>query len=329
MLPVLCALLVVDAPLAGAVLVVDPGHGGQRYSRSYTGGTRGVNSKLTESELNLRVGLALATKLEVAGATVHRTRTCDRRLSREGSSTSDELHARVDHFDKFNPHVFVSIHHNAGGPTASGHTALYKHNAADPTLYEACARAFNDALDGAVPGPKRALIGPTGNYHILRETEVPGTITEGGFQTNPGFDEESSRPDYPEREAAALLKGAVAYWAAHKPALVALRDKRVPKPGRVTATDLDPTFQAEMAKLLERVAPGGSYTAAKAPDYVAAFKGTLADPAGFAVTAAASGETIKLAGRVTDKGHHDRLIDLFVAMKLVALDNGVELPAEK
>ena len=185
MLAVLCTLLVADAPLAGAVIVVDPGHGGQRYSRSYTGGTRGVNSKLTESELNLRVGLALAAKLEAAGATVYRTRTYDRRLSREGSSNSDELHARVDYFDKFNPYFFVSVHHNAGGRGASGHTALYKHNAADPTLYEACARAFNDALEGAVPGPKLALIGPKGNYHILRETDVPGTITEGGFQTNP------------------------------------------------------------------------------------------------------------------------------------------------
>ena len=34
-----------DPPLAGAVIVVDPGHGGQRYSKSYTGGTRGVASE--------------------------------------------------------------------------------------------------------------------------------------------------------------------------------------------------------------------------------------------------------------------------------------------
>src|SRR6516162_6508314 len=46
-------------PLKGAVIVVDPGHGGQRYSKSYTGGTRGVVSKVTESELNLRVAVEL------------------------------------------------------------------------------------------------------------------------------------------------------------------------------------------------------------------------------------------------------------------------------
>lgn len=329
MLALLCTLALAadDKPLAGAVIVVDPGHGGQRYSRSYTGGTRGVTSRLTESELNLRVGFALAKKLEAAGATVHLTRTYDRRLSREGSSQRDELHARVDYFDRFNPHFFVSVHHNAGPATATGHTALYKHNAADPTLYEACARAFNDALEGAVPGPKRRLIGPDGNYHILRETDVPGTITEAGFQTNPAFDELSNRPDYPDREAAALLKGAVTYWTAHKPALVALRDKRQPKPGgKVTATDLNSAFQGETAKLLERVAPGGRYEAGKAAEYVTAFKATLTAPTGFAVTATVQGEAIKLGGSVADKTHHDRLIDLFVAMRLVALDNAIDFP---
>jgi N-acetylmuramoyl-L-alanine amidase len=326
MLALLCLFLAADKPLAGAVIVVDPGHGGQRYSRSYTGGTRGVTSNLTESELNLRVGLALAAKLEAAGATVYRTRTTDRRLSREGSSRADELHARVDYFDRYNPHFFVSVHHNAGPATATGHTALYKHNAAEPALYEACARAFNDALEGAVPGPKRPLIGPKGNYHVLRETDVPGTITEAGFQTNPAFDAESNKPEFPEREAAALFKGAVSYWSDYHRVLMAHRGKRDPKPpGRVTATALDPAFQAEMGKLLGTVAPGGKYNPAKAADYVAGYKGTLADPAGFAVTAVAEGQTVKLAGRVTRKEHHDRLIDLFVAMGLVALDNAVEL----
>src|SRR5437588_8746876 len=82
--------------LEGAVIVVDPGHGGQRYSKSYTGGTRGVASGLTESELNLRVALELERLLNRAGATVFLTRRGDHRLSPEGSSGADELHARVD-----------------------------------------------------------------------------------------------------------------------------------------------------------------------------------------------------------------------------------------
>src|SRR5437588_3216464 len=87
-----------SGPLAGAVIVVDPGHGGQRYSKSYTGGTRGVASGLTESELNLRVAVELAKLLKEKGATVYMTREADHRLSPEGSSAADELHARIDFF---------------------------------------------------------------------------------------------------------------------------------------------------------------------------------------------------------------------------------------
>src|SRR5688572_14877169 len=176
-----------DGPLAGAVIVVDPGHGGQRYSRSYTGGTRGVTTGQTESELNLRVAGELVKYLRENRATVHLTREADHRLSAEGSSNKDELHARIDFFEHHNCHFFLSVHHNAGPATATGHTALYKHNAADDTLYESLARTVNDSFADAVPGPKRNLI--KGSYHILRETDIPGTISEAGFLTNREFDE--------------------------------------------------------------------------------------------------------------------------------------------
>jgi N-acetylmuramoyl-L-alanine amidase len=211
-----------DPLLKGVVIVVDPGHGGQSYSRSYTGGTRGVTSKLTESELNLKVAVELAKLLREQGATGHLTREADHRLSPEGSSNKDELHARIDFFEYHNCHFFLSVHHNAGRPNAKGHTALYKDNAAFDTLYESLAREVNDALEEFVPGPKLKLT--KGSYHILRETSIPGTITESGFMTNKEFDELSERPDYPRREAGAIAKGAVRYWMTHKDALVALRE---------------------------------------------------------------------------------------------------------
>src|SRR5687767_9003026 len=120
-----------DLPLAGAIIVVDPGHGGQGYSKSYTGGTRGAVSRMTESELNLRVAFELARLLKEQGATVHMTRVANHRLSREGSSNKDELHARIDFFEHHNCHFFLSVHHNAGGGKSTGHTTLYKHNATD------------------------------------------------------------------------------------------------------------------------------------------------------------------------------------------------------
>lgn len=326
--------LVDEQPLKGAVIVVDPGHGGQRYSKSYTGGTRGVASKLTESELNLRVGFELAKVLKENGATVFMTREADHRLSPEGSKNTAELHARIDFFEHHNVHFFLSVHHNAGGGSAAGgHTSLYKHNATDDTLYESLARDVNDALEGAVPGPKLKLI--KGSYHILRETAIPGTISESGFMTNKAFDDLSNEKDYPKKEAAAICKGAIKYWKEHKEALIALRDKlakeRAEKPRdpkTYTAIALNPEFQARMKALLEKIAPEGRYAASKAGDYVENFKKVVVtDPrATFTVKGELVGDRIKLTGETSDRKYHDQLIDMLVAMKLFEISNEVVVP---
>ena len=311
---------------------MDPGHGGQRYSKSYTGGTRGVVSRLTESELNLRVAVELAKLLKENGATVYLTRRADHRLSREGSSNRDELHARIDFFEHHNAHFFLSVHHNAGRPGV-GHTALYKHNADEDTLYEALARDVNDALEGAVPGPKLPLI--KGSYHILRETPIPGTISEAGFMTSKEFDELSTRPDYPQKEARAICRGAIKYWTAHKGTLIALRAKlmkeraeRPRDPKTYTSIVLNPDFQARMKKLLAQVAPGGKYDAAQVGRYVEQFKkAVVTDPkATFTVTGAFDGKRIKLSGETSDRKYHDQLIDMLVAMKLYDIANEVRFP---
>lgn len=321
-----------SAPLHGAIIVVDPGHGGQGYSKSYTGGTRGVVSRLTESELNFRVAVQLAKFLEQKGATVYLTRTGAHRLSREGASARDELHARIDFFEHYNVHFFLSVHHNAGRPGA-GHTALYKHNAADDTLYAALARDVNDALTGAVPGPKLPLI--KGNYHILRETAIPGTISESGFMTNKEFDELSTRPDYPKKEAEAIGKGAIKYWREHKDALVALRARLMKEraehprePNTYTATALNPVFHTRMAKLLKTVAPDGKYDPTQAGIYVERFhKAVVTDPeARFTVKGQFDGRSIKLSGTTSDRKYHDQLIDMLVAMKLYRIVNDIQLP---
>jgi N-acetylmuramoyl-L-alanine amidase len=321
-----------SAPLQGAIIVVDPGHGGQRYSKSYTGGTRGVVSKLTESELNLRVALELEKLLTEKGAKVYLTRTGDHRLSREGSGGRDELHARIDFFEHYNAHFFLSVHHNAGRPGA-GHTTLYKHNAADDTLYEALARDVNDALTGAVPGPKLALI--KGSYHILRETTIPGTISESGFMTNKEFDELSTQPEFPKKEAEAIAKGAVKYWKEHKGALVALRARLMKEraehprdPNTYTATALNPALRARMAKLLKTVAPDGKYEPAQAGVYVERFKkAVVTDPeVRFTVQGELDGRSIKLSGTTSDRKYHDQLLDMLVAMKLYRIVNEIQLP---
>jgi hypothetical protein len=291
---------------------------------------------MSESELNLRVALELEKLLREKGATVYLTRRANHRLSREGSRDWDELHARIDFFEHHNAHFFLSVHHNAGGPDATGHTTLYKLNAKDETLYESLARIVNDALEGAVPGPKNPLF--KRSIHILRETSIPGTISEAGFMTNKAFDELSARPDYPKKEAAAIARGAVTYWTKYKAELTALRAKLTKEraehprdPKTYTAIELNPDFQARMKKLLAEVAPEGTYAPEKIGKYLENFKkAVVTDPkATFTVTGKFDGKRIKLSGETSDRRYHDQLIDLLVAMGLTDLSNDIHFPKAK
>lgn len=326
-------------PLQDAIVLVDPGHGGQRYSKSYTGGTRGKWSGATESELNLRVGLELARILEEKGAKVYMTRRADHRLSSEGShkpggGIRSELQARVDFIEHYLPHFWLSVHHNAGG--GSGHTTLFKMNAPDGSLYKELAIAVNDALADVVPGPKNRLIDRKDNlpYYIESHTETPGIISEAGFMTNRTFDELSSRPDFPAKEAGAISKGAIKFWTAHKQELVTLRDKladleaRYPHdPDTYIAVELNPAYQAKMKKLLAEVEPSGKFDPAKIGQYVESFKRTvITDPAAvFTVKGDYDGKLMVLTGKAS-KRNNDLLIDMLIAMKLFNISNKITVP---
>lgn len=309
--------LAADGPLTGAIIVVDAGHGGQSHSKSYTGGSRGVDSKITESELNLRVSLVLEKLLKEAGAKVYMTRKADHRLSREGGPKEAELAARVEYFEHWNPHFFISVHHNAAeSEKAKGHTVLYKHNADDDTLYKAMATIFNGALEGKVPGPKRALIKE--RYHILAETAIPGVICESGFMTNKEFDALSITPEFPPAEAKALADGAEQYWKKyrkdleeHRTKLAAARAKNPPIPETYYANGLNPAHQALMKSAWAALEPTGKPDSKKAAEYVDAFKKALpADrQAKFKVKAEWDGKGIKISG-TAEKEDWERIVDL-------------------
>lgn len=324
-------------PLQGAIILVDPGHGGQRYSKSYTGGTRGRWSGATESELNLRVGLELARILEEKGAKVYVTRKADHRLSSEGmhkpgGGIRSELQARVDFIEHYVPHFWLSVHHNAGG--GSGHTTLFKMNAPDGSLYKELAQDVNDALAEAVPGPKNKMIDRKGKlpYYIENHTETPGIISEAGFMTNRTFDELSSRPDFPAKEAGAIAKGAIKFWTARKSELIALRDKladlekRYPHdPDTYIAIELNPAYQEKMKKLLAQVEPSGNYDPAKIGPYVESFKKlVITDPAAFTVKGEYDGDDklMLLTGKC-GKRDNDQLIDMLIAMRLFNISNKI------
>ena len=195
----------VGAPLTGATVVLDPGHGGDEP------GAIGANG-LREADLNLAVARLAADRLEAAGATVVLTRVDDVRVT----LTTRALLAR-----RLAPRALVSVHHNGDpdGPSARPGTETW-YQAADPAsrrlaglLYEEELAAFA-AYDGVRwqadrdAGAKSRRNARGGDYYgILRDTAgVPATISEALFLSNPGEAALLARSDVQRAEADALAR---------------------------------------------------------------------------------------------------------------------------
>ena len=107
--------------LAGKVIVIDAGHGG---NDSGAIGPTGV----MEKTVTLNIALRLQKLLEAEGATVYMTRSTDTEVSPKGANASDieELQARCDVANNHNADIFISIHNDSfTNGAAKGTTGYY------------------------------------------------------------------------------------------------------------------------------------------------------------------------------------------------------------
>lgn len=98
-------------PLAGKIIVLDPGHGG------VDGGAVGSDQTL-EKDIALKVSKGLRDYLQQAGALVYMTREKDQDLANAGTSglarrKSEDIRKRVQFIKDKQADFFVSIHLNA------------------------------------------------------------------------------------------------------------------------------------------------------------------------------------------------------------------------
>jgi len=182
--------------LAGAVIAVDPGHGGQDRGVVSPGG-------LIEKDLTLAAGLRLAELLRVEGARVTLTRDTDQTVP---------LYVRTDAAEAAAADYLLSLHFNGWREAAAAGAACHFFQRSHYYSEHGHRLAEYIGAELAAMGPP--FVGSFGcNYAVLREPTAIAVQIEPLFLTNAADEALAARPGYPDRLAEALLAGLVKYLA--------------------------------------------------------------------------------------------------------------------
>ncbi|MGH9280982.1 MAG: N-acetylmuramoyl-L-alanine amidase family protein [Acidimicrobiales bacterium] len=201
-------------PVASAVVVLDPGHGGSDPGAVSPGGLR-------ESPVNLAVSRYAQQALESAGVTALLTRTGDYDL---------ELLSRAQIAKAVDAAAFVSIHHNAepDGPwPRPGSETYYQIGSAASKrlaglIYEEIVRALTPyavTWVADLDAGAKYRQGTRGDYYaVLRQpAPVVSVLAELAFISNPPEAALIVRPDVQQAEGEAVARGILRYLRTQDP----------------------------------------------------------------------------------------------------------------
>lgn len=182
--------------LAGAVILLDAGHGGTDPGTVGAMGGAGP----TEKKVNLDLTLRTKKALEEMGATVVTVRETDVFYS---------LNERVDLIRRIKPDLSISIHGNAMGITSD-----FKKSAGFLTFYsyndvQDAAGIINTSVNETMGYAKRTI--RKANLSLTRLTACPAVLLESAFLTNPEDYEYLLKSSNREKLANAIATAAKTY----------------------------------------------------------------------------------------------------------------------
>lgn len=173
------------------LIVIDPGHGGTDE------GTK-VNTFM-EKKLALTTAMLLKKHIEELGYRVIMTRSRDVYLP---------LQRRVSIANKAKGSLFVSVHFNsAPSPEAKGIEIFY-FDSRELWRTKASRRLASCILQrviGQTDATSRGI--KQGNFHVIRETDMPAVLVEGGFMSNREERAKLRDKDYLDRLAIGIAQG--------------------------------------------------------------------------------------------------------------------------
>ncbi|CAG9622179.1 N-acetylmuramoyl-L-alanine amidase CwlD [Sutcliffiella rhizosphaerae] len=196
-----------NLPLSGKIIILDPGHGGP------DGGA--VGGDILEKDIALQVSLYVKDYLQEQGALVLMTREDDVDLadpSTKGYSRRkvEDLRKRIEMINESDGDLFLSIHLNAipsprwRGAQTFYHSRNHEENAR-------IAKFIQDEFRVNLENTNR-YAKPISSLFILKNAEIPGTLVEVGFLSNPSERALLNTEDYQKSLAASIYNGVMRHY---------------------------------------------------------------------------------------------------------------------
>ena len=214
----------VETPHTGGHLVViDPGHqsramtdkepngpGSSNMKMKVTAGTVGKTTGLAESQLNLTVGLMLRDELQNRGYTVM--------MTRESQDVSLSNVDRAQLANNAGAEAFIRIHANGSDDTSVNGALTICQTASNPYnggLYGQSRKLSDCVLEAYCnsTGFKKQYVWETDTMTGINWANVPSTIIEMGYMSNPTDDTNMASPDYQRLMAIGIANGIDNYFA--------------------------------------------------------------------------------------------------------------------
>lgn len=198
----------VTLPVSGKTIVVDAGHGVPDEGAESSQGT-------TEAETNLAIALKLQNLLETSGCTVILTRSDENAIYDIDSKTLkqkkiSDIHNRVKIGNESQADAFISIHLNKiPQQQYYGWQCFYKEGNEQG---QRLAVSIQENLNNAIQKENNRVAHTIDNVYIIKHVEIPTTIVECGFLSNPEEEQQLLNDEYQNRLAWGIYNGIINYF---------------------------------------------------------------------------------------------------------------------